>query len=203
MCLTQQAMVWHVCVLWKTVLRCLTLLRCMPVLCALLSLPTLPSTALADTSPGDISSGVRKAVLGIISFTRWPVKPVTLRLCVVGQASFADALFDAPMQVGPTPVVVSRGTLRAGHAGEQCDAVYSGSLSAPDRVALRVQLAGHPVLTIAEDDRQCSDSSMFCLDTTAAGGEVLFAVNLDSVARSGVEVNPRVLLLGRRKRSQR
>jgi hypothetical protein len=38
---------------------------------------------------------------------------------------------------------------------------------------------------------------MFCLDITPQG--VSFELNLDSMARSGVRVNPRVLGLARRK----
>jgi hypothetical protein len=44
---------------------------------------------------------------------------------------------------------------------------------------------------------------MFCLNLAAGGATAGFAVNLDSVARSGVAVNPRVLLLGRRRNASR
>ncbi len=158
-------------------------------------------SAAADQSPADLASGVRQAVLGIISYTRWPRQVAAQRLCVVGQPGYAGALFGKPMQTGGTPVLVTRNALATDQIGEDCDTVYAGALSGPEAAALHRQIAGHPVLTITESDPSCSGTFMFCLDTSGAGGKVFFAVNLDSVARSGVLVNPRVLLLGRRKKT--
>jgi hypothetical protein len=159
-------------------------------------------SAVADPPQQDVSISVRQAVLGIISYTRWPKKLAAQRLCVVGQPSHAGAFSAGPTQIGGVPLIVNRRALPADHIGDDCDTVYAGALSATETDALHRQLAGHPVLTIAENDQSCSGASMFCLDTAADGGGVFFAVNLDSVARSGVLVNPRVLLLGRRKKTQ-
>ena len=57
--------------------------------------------------------------------------------------------------------------------------------------------AGQPLLTISEVAADCATGGMFCLDITPQG--VSFELNLDSMARSGVRVNPRVLGLARRK----
>jgi hypothetical protein len=166
---------------------------------ASLLLALLPAHAAIPSD--DIAAGVRQAVLGIMSFTRWPTPTSKVRLCVVGQPGYAGALFGTPMRFGDTPVAVSRRAVQGGDLGEQCDAIYAGAMADPERETLRRQLRGHPVLTMTEDDPQCSGHSMFCLDTAGAGAQVGFAVNLDSVARSGVAVNPRVLLLGRRRKS--
>jgi hypothetical protein len=155
---------------------------------------------LAQRPADDTSLGVKQAVLGIMSYTRWPGSRIGLRLCVVGQPRHAAALFDGQIRLGATPVAVSRNSLQASQLGAQCDAVYEGTTSAEERQLLHLQLAGHPILTITEDDPTCSGPSMFCLDTGGHDPRVGFAVNLDSVARSGVEVNPRVLLLGRRRK---
>jgi hypothetical protein len=162
----------------------------------IVSVPSLAQVAASETS-----LAVRQAVLGIMSYTRWPERPVSLRLCVVGQPDHAASLFDGPIRLGDATVVVSRPALQGGQLGAQCDAVYAGGTNAGEQQLLRLQLAGHPVLTITEDDPQCSGPSMFCLDTAAPDGQVGFAVNLDSVSRSGVLVNPRVLLLGRHRKS--
>lgn len=168
---------------------------------ACLLLQILIVSAAADQPPADISFGVRRAVMGIISYTRWPNKRATQRLCVVGQPLHAGALF-SPTQIGDTPLVVTRRALQVGDVGDECDTVYTGALTGTETDALHRQIAGHPVLTITENDPSCSGPSMFCLDTAGKGGNVFFAVNLDSVARSGVLVNPRVLLLGRRKNTR-
>jgi hypothetical protein len=179
-------------------LRRVTRFRCICLFYAPLSFLTACEPAFAEMPAIDVSAGVREAVLGIMSYSRWPQPPPALRLCVVGQPDYADALFAGAMQVGKTPVDVSRKALRTGDISGQCDAVYTGGIDAAERRSLRPQLASHPILTITEDDPTCSDGSMFCLDTSGTGAHVGFAVDLDSIARSGVQVNPRVLLLGRR-----
>jgi hypothetical protein len=154
--------------------------------------------ACADTPPSEVAVGVKQVVMGIMSYTRWPEQPPTLRLCVVGEPGYATALFAGGMQIGKTPVAVSRNPRLSGDISAHCDAIYAGPMAQTQRLSLRKNLAGHPVLTIAEDDPPCVGGSMFCLDLTRPGTTTGFAVNLDSVARSGVAVNPRVLLLGRR-----
>ena len=57
-------------------------------------------------------------------------------------------------------------------------------------------VAGHPVLTISENDPSCTAGGMFCLNVD--GERVSFDINLDAVARSGVRVHPNVLNLARR-----
>ena len=166
-----------------------------------LSVLIVAMPALAQLPASQTALGVKQAVLGIMSYTRWPKTPISLRLCVVGQPIYAAALLDTPIRLGDAPVAVSRATVQTGQLGTHCDAVYAGRTNGPDLQLLRQQLAGHPVLTITEDDPQCSGPSMFCLDTAAPDGQIGFAVNLDSVARSGVQVNPRVLLLGRRRKA--
>jgi hypothetical protein len=156
--------------------------------------------ASAEVPSDEVSAGVRHAVLGIMSYTKWPGSPAEVRLCVVGQPGYAQTLFAGPMQFRDTRVAVDRRAVSAGSLGEQCDAIYAGPMGASERDDLHRQLVGHPVLTMTEDDPQCSGRSMFCLDIARGGAQVGFAVNLDSVARSGVAVNPRVLLLGRRRK---
>lgn len=170
--------------------------------CACTLLHMFTPSARADPPPQDVAAGVRQTVLGIISYTRWPEKPAMQRLCIVGQPSHAGALLAGPIQLGGTELAVTRNALQGGDIGRNCDTVYAGTLGEDETTTLRRQIAGHPVLTIAEDDPSCSSLIMFCLDTNGTGPDVAFVVNLDSVARSGVMVNPRVLLLGRRKKHQ-
>ncbi len=162
----------------------------------------MAAAAPANPPPDGIDMRVEQAVLGIVSYTRWPQGPIRPRLCVLGEPAYAGALLAGP---GPLDggVTVSRdGPGDAGLAA-RCDAVYEGTLTPSLKQSVRQLLGGHPTLTIAENDPECSGGSMFCLDIAAAraGGQVLFSVNLDSVARGGVQINPRVLLLGRRRKA--
>ncbi|RQS16635.1 YfiR family protein [Burkholderia sp. Bp8998] len=140
-------------------------------------------------------SAVRQVVLGIVSFTRWPTTPVRLHLCVTGRPDYAGDLTDT-MQAGSTVLDVQRVRFDDPGLAVACDVVYLGMLGTDERTRVRVALAGHPVLTIAEHDPSCTAGSMFCL--TVEGESVTFDINLDAVARSGVRVHPNVLNLARR-----
>ncbi|MBB7467182.1 YfiR family protein, partial [Escherichia coli] len=53
------------------------------------------------------------------------------------------------------------------------------------------------LLLIAEQNTECIIGSAFCL--IIHNNDVRFAVNLDALSRSGVKVNPDVLMLARKK----
>ncbi len=127
-----------------------------------------------------------EVVLGIISYTTWPTPHAPLRLCVLGHPRDAEAPLLNGSRIGTMRVRAEPMSLDDPQLGADCDVVYAGALTGRDFTRLRADVQGHGVLTISEDDAACS------------GTTVLFSVNLDSVAHSGVEVNPQVLLLGRR-----
>ncbi|MEM5310401.1 YfiR family protein [Paraburkholderia sp. JHI869] len=144
-------------------------------------------------SPRD--AAVRRVVLGIISFTRWPTPPARLHLCVTGRPDYAQGLVDA-LQAGSTPLEVQHVQFDDSTLGATCQVVYLGDLSDTERQQVSAAVAGHSVLTIAEHDPSCTTGSMFCLNVD--GERITFDINLDAVARSGVRVHPNVLNLARR-----
>ena len=144
-------------------------------------------------SPRD--AAVRRVVLGIISFTRWPTPPARLHLCVTGRPDYAQGLVDA-LQAGSTPLEVQHVQFDDSTLGATCQVVYLGDLSETERQQVSAAVAGHSVLTIAEHDPSCTTGSMFCLNVD--GERITFDINLDAVARSGVRVHPNVLNLARR-----
>ncbi|OFT88864.1 YfiR family protein, partial [Burkholderia sp. HMSC10F09] len=155
--------------------------------------PASAAEAEAALPPHD--AAVRRVVLGIVSFTRWPTQPARLRLCIVGRPDYAGGLIDT-LQAGTTPLDVQRIRFDERALGSACDVVYLGMLSDDERAQVRRAVAGHPVLTIAEHDPSCIAGGMFCLNVD--GEPVTFDINLDAVARSGVRVHPNVLNLARR-----
>ncbi|MFE0753785.1 YfiR family protein [Inquilinus sp. NPDC058860] len=155
-----------------------------------------PGGALAQDPPEDSPAAVRQVVMGIISYTRWPVEPPQLRLCVIGPADYAGDLLAGATQPSGRPVRTVRLGLD-GSPGGDCDVVYLGRIGDAERRQLFARMAGHAVLSISEQDESCTVGSMFCLDVR--GLQVSFQINLDSVARSGVRVSPKVLQLGRRR----
>ena len=143
------------------------------------------------------SQAVAQTVLGILGYTRWPSAPQTVRLCVVGPTEYADELLKGGTLPGGRQVQVRRMRLDDAELLSQCEGVYAGMLEDAAWRQLRARLDSRPLLSISERQALCLIGCMFCLDVRQGG--VTFETNLDSVARSGVRVNPRVLQLARRK----
>lgn len=162
----------------------------------------LASVAFAQSQPpagmaDQRAKAVTQVVLGILSYARWPVEPLLLRLCLVGPTEYTDDLVKGTTQATGRPVAVRRLLADNPSIVSDCDAVYIGKLTGEERSRLFAALIGHPVLSISENDEQCTVGSLFCL--RVSDEQVSFEVNLDSVARSGVRIHPSVLQLSRRK----
>ncbi|WP_448722919.1 YfiR family protein [Pseudomonas farris] len=140
---------------------------------------------------------VTQVVLGILSYARWPVEPQQLRLCIVGPTEYTDDLVKGTTQATGRPVTVRRLLADNPAIAGECDAVYIGKLTSDERSRLFASLTGRPVVSISEGGDQCTVGSLFCL--RVGDEQVSFEVNLDSVARSGVRIHPRVLQLSRRR----
>lgn len=134
---------------------------------------------------------INRMIGGIISYARWPGTPqATPRtMCVIGTPRLTSRI--AP--VGP--VVTVRHTTPAGGTGDGgCDILFLGQMPVTDRQRLIAWVRGRPVLTITDDDPACSYGAMFCLDHKRTG--LSFSVNLDSIARGPLRIDPRVLKIG-------
>jgi hypothetical protein len=155
----------------------------------------LPSSPYVD----DRAAAVGQVVMGILSYSRWPVRPNVIRLCVVGDPAYAAELLDGRAGLPGLAVQAGRAASNSATLAQDCDAVYLGGMDANTRQRVLRGIVGHPVVSIVEDDAECAVGSMFCLDAQPA--RVGFQVNLDSVARSGVRIHPSVLQLSRRRPS--
>ncbi|KFC06527.1 YfiR family protein [Trabulsiella guamensis ATCC 49490] len=148
----------------------------------------------AATTPATDRS-VRAIVSGIVSYTRWPDLTGAPRLCIFSSSRFMQALSNgasAPLPYQPVVVKNDHEALAAG-----CNALYFGNESPSQQIALTGKLQPRPVLSIAEQNPECAAGSAFCLIFHSA--TVKFSVNLDVLTRSGVRVNPEVLMLARTK----
>lgn len=74
---------------------------------------------------------------------------------------------------------------------------YFGNESPTFQMELTEQYPSKALLLIAEQNTECIIGSAFCL--IIHNNDVRFAVNLDALSRSGVKVNPDVLMLARKK----
>jgi len=151
-----------------------------------------PASALPEATPQ-----ATRVVLGIIGYARWPVAPETYRVCTAGEQGRLHELFENPASIGEHSVVVV--PLAGGPAdlAAGCDVLYLGALPLGRRRQLLAEALGRPILTISEGDGFCANGTMFCLVFTE--DRIKLQANLDSISRSGIRINPKVLQFTRRR----
>jgi len=161
------------------------------VLLILLTYSLTPLFAQRDLEP---SGKVRAIVSGIVSYTTWPALAGLPRLCIFSSARYAGILNTAgestPLPYIPVMVSDDREALNA-----QCNGLYFGTESPAFQHQLMKNYQPHALLLIAEQDPECLSDSAFCLYQRQ--DRVGFTVNLDALSRSGIRVNPDVLMLAR------
>ncbi|UNC49120.1 YfiR family protein [Enterobacter huaxiensis] len=164
------------------------------VLILLLTAGSAVANTLAETD-----KSVRTIVSGIVSYTRWPSLSGQPRLCVYASSRYTRALSseEGQSELPYTPVIVhnDREALAA-----MCDAIYFGNETPAQQLDLISQYQGRALLLISEQNPECVIGSAFCL--IIEDNRVRFSVNLDALSRSGVRVNPDVLMLARNKKHE-
>jgi hypothetical protein len=144
----------------------------------------------------------RLAVLiaGIVSYTRWPTSPNPIRLCVMGHDELVEELKSGSALSGARPVTVHN--VKPGiDFKASCNVVSVTAIPPENARQLLFQIVSAPVVSIGEGPEFCSDGGMFCLHPdsglTNNSDRRPFSVNLDVISRSGLRVNPQVLLLAK------
>lgn len=161
------------------------------------SVPLMAANNVSETLVHTRSDAATKMVLGIISYSRWPMPLPVTRLCVVAPTNYAEELFNPALMQTDHPIKTQRYSLPNGSIATNCDVVYLGLIGEQQRQELASQLSGHPVLTISENYDECTLGSAFCL--LLEDKQASFKVNMDALARGGVRVHPNVLQLARKK----
>ncbi|MDK9605416.1 YfiR family protein [Lelliottia wanjuensis] len=141
---------------------------------------------------------VRSIVSGIVSYTRWPSLSGQPKLCIFSSSRFTQALSDSDSAALPYVPLIVHNETEALNA--TCDAVYFGNESPANQLQLFRNYQGRALLLIAEQNPECVIGSAFCLIINEE--TVRFSVNLDALSRSGVRVNPDVLMLARNKKHE-
>lgn len=134
-------------------------------------------------------------VSGIVSYTRWPALTGPPRLCIFSSSRFSAALQENNATSLPyLPIIINS---KQEALISSCDGFYFGSESPTFQIELIDEYPSKALLLIAEQNTECIIGSAFCLIIN--NNNVRFAVNLDALSRSGVKVNPDVLMLARKK----
>ena len=131
---------------------------------------------------------VSRIIGGIISYSRWPVEPQPLRLCISGVTQFD--LHGPEISRASNRLIVAR-RLLPNAATTDCDVLYLGTLPAAQQRQMLQSVRNHSIVSIIEFDPQCRSGAMFCL--RARTSAVTFQLNIDAVSRSSVRIDPRVL----------
>ncbi|MBM3074445.1 DUF4154 domain-containing protein [Lelliottia sp. RWM.1] len=142
----------------------------------------------------ETDKSVRSIVSGIVSYTRWPSLSGQPKLCVFASSHYVQALTseDGQTLLPYTPTIVNNDQEAL---SATCDAIYFGAESPSDQLELISKYQGRPLLLISEQTPECLIGSAFCM--IIDNNRVRFSVNLDALSRSGVRVNPDVLMLAR------
>ena len=138
---------------------------------------------------------------GIIHYTRWPVlaREPSLQLCLSEHDRDASAIvsrFADRSRPDERPVTVSfrRLSLDSAESLQDCQVIYFGDVPVqylPIVQDVLAHLSASPILTIGQGEEFCARAGLFCLMPTPRGMRI--SANLDSIARSGLRVNPRLL----------
>lgn len=167
---------------------------------ALLAAPLLAGAGIETTpvahtiAPSDAGgkNGTAQLVRYIVEYTRWPVKPDPIVLCVVGQANYA-------LRPGVFPIAGGRNmrerqlSLADLGSAQSCNALYLGNMSLASMRNWTAAVRGGAIVTIAERDPDCASEAMICLIRLQR--TISFEINVDAVSRSKVRIDPRVLRL--------
>ncbi|WP_442796759.1 YfiR family protein [Pantoea vagans] len=149
----------------------------------------IPHFALAEIK----DAKANRIVSGIISFTHWPGLKSPPELCVISSAQHLSLPGKSVSPVATFTVVYLANV--SDLMRHRCDAVYFGDQTPQKQADVIQQFRGKAVLTLAENNAECTVGAAFCL--IFQSDHTHFSVNLDSLARSGVRVSPDVLMLSR------
>lgn len=151
------------------------------------------AASIHDNSP--TKRAADRLIGGIISYVRWPdTRPVSRRqICVVGVPQLSANLH--PLLPGNAVMPISYRNANDVIQSDGCDALFLGAMPVADRQRLIDWVRGRPVLTLTDNDPNCSGGAMFCL--VQRKQTLSFSVNLDAIARGPLRVDPRVLRIGK------
>jgi uncharacterized protein DUF4154 len=161
-------------------------------------------TAAAGTAragaEADVASdvAVKAAFLyNFAKFTQWPALPpaAPLVLCVLGDDAVGDALTDTirGQQIDGHGLEVRR--LSPGAAPQSCHVLFAAGSGVQGASPMLDSVRLLPILTVSDGSGFAKATGM--IELFVDGGHMRFAVNVDSVQRSGLHLSSRLLGLAR------
>lgn len=138
------------------------------------------------------AQNISETTLSILSYARWTTDTPTI--CVIDNNNISkEFLVSAQRNNYKFQInTISAAQLKLVH----CDAVFFSNTTAATEQQLINSAMNKNLLSFSSSNTECEIGSVFCLYTSKEG-RTLFKLNLDSLSRSKMHVDPRVLLLAR------
>ena len=147
---------------------------------------------IASFSSVTSAQNISETTLSILSYVRWTSD--TPIICVIDNDEISKELTALAHKNNYKFNInnISPVQLKRLH----CDAVFFSNTTATTEQQLINSAINKNLLSFSSSNLECEIGSVFCL-YTSKGGRTLFKLNLDSLSRSKIHVDPRVLLLAR------
>ena len=146
--------------------------------------------SLSSLSHANSTHNIYMMTLSILSYVKWD-KPAP-KLCVIDNVA-ASELFKKTFLQQDTRFQVSA-IQSQDLSAEKCDAVFFSQTTPLVEQKLLANSSNRSLLSFSKSNVECEIGSIFCL-YTAKSGNTQFNVNLDSLAKAKIHIDPRVLLL--------
>lgn len=148
--------------------------------------------ALSSQTYANSTHNIYLMTLSILSYVKW--SPATPTLCVIEDANATQQLNQSIRpQIDKVKIEsINYNEIETNH----CDAVlFSQSTPQLEQKLINKSL-NRKILSFSRNNTDCEIGSVFCL-YASRNGNTLFKVNLDSLAKSRIHIDPRVLLLAK------
>lgn len=145
---------------------------------------------MSSLSYANSNHSISTITFSIMSYVKW-ANP-NPNLCVVDDHTAQKELSLIASSKKPNLNVINVSSNNVSNL--KCDAIFFSQNSPAQEQNIINNLKTPPALSFSSNNDDCEIGSVFCLYTSKAG-KSLFKVNLDSLAKTKIHIDPRVLLL--------
>ena len=135
------------------------------------------------------SHNIYMMTLSIMSYVKWNTS--TPSLCIVDNPNMLENFSRTIKQQSSS--IKTNSVKSKDPSIKECDAIFFSNTTPVNEQKL-ISASTPPLLSFSNNNIECEIGSAFCLYSTKSGN-TQFKVNLDSLAKAKIHVDPRVLLL--------
>lgn len=149
---------------------------------------------ISSLSHANSTHNIYMMTLSVLSYVKWTNETPTL--CVVESPSTAQAFSQTVNQQKSSFKILAISS--SDIATKTCDAVFFNQSTPATEQKIINNAANRSILSFSNSNPECEIGSVFCLYSSKSGN-TRFKVNLDSLAKTKIHIDPRVLLLAQNK----